>query len=61
MEKEKSIYFYVTYFRKQKENDIDIEYIVPEKKDLQLKCIFVDEIYKNQFYFYNKIFKVIID
>ena len=58
MEKEKSIYFYVTYSKKQKENDIDIDYIVPEKKDLQPKCIFVDEIYKNQFYYYNKIFKV---
>ena len=31
------------------------------KKDLQQNYIFVEEIYKNQFYFYNKIFKVIID
>ena len=31
------------------------------KKDLQQNYIFVEELYKNQFYFYNKTFKVIID
>ena len=55
---EKSLYFFVTYVRKQKENANDVNFVVPEKKDLKPLCIFIDEQYINQFYYYNKIFKV---
>ena len=58
MEQNKSIYFYVTYHRKQKEVISDIDFIFPENKELHPICIFCEEIPKNQIYIYNKIYKV---
>ena len=58
MEQKKSIYFYVTYHRKQKEVISDIDFIFPENKELHPICIFCEEIPKNQIYIYNKIYKV---
>ena len=60
MEKEKSIYFFVTYFTKQKENDIDIDFVVPEKKDLWQNYIFVEDIYKNHFIFIIKYLRLLL-
>jgi hypothetical protein len=54
----KFLYFFITYIRKSKENTNDINFVVPEKKDLKPECIYIDEQYENQFYYYNKIFKV---
>ena len=54
----KPLYFFITYTRKQKENDKDIDFIVPEKKELKPECIYIEELYENQLYYYNKIFKV---
>ena len=53
-----SLYFFITYTRKQKENSEDVEFIVPENKSQKPECIFVDEKYQNQKYIYNKVFKV---
>ena len=53
-----SIYFYINYSRKQKEDIKDVEFIVPENKDHHPICIFNDEKPQNQYYIYNKIYKV---
>lgn len=58
MEKDKSIYFFIAYFRKQKVNISDIEFVVPDNKDMHPTCVYFDELPKNKFYFYNQIFKV---
>ena len=55
---EKPIYFFVKYTRTQKENTKDIDFVVPEKSNLKPVCIYIDEPYENQIYYYNKIFKV---
>ena len=52
MEQNKSIYFYIQYSKKQKENKSNISFVVPEKIDLQPECIFEEEIPKDNFYFY---------
>ena len=53
-----SIYFYITYTRKQKENSRDIEFIVSEKQSEKPECIDIDEKFENKKYFYNKVYKV---
>jgi hypothetical protein len=53
-----SLYFFITYFRKQKENANDIDFVVPENNENKPECIYIDEQYENQLYYYNKIFKV---
>ena len=53
-----SIYFFITYSRKERENSKDIYFIVPEKSELKPECIFTDELNENQRYYYNKIYKV---
>ena len=53
-----SLYFFITYTRKQKENSEDVEFIVSDNKSQKPECIFVDEKYENQKYYYNKVFKV---
>ena len=55
---EKSIYFFVKYNSTQKENTKDIDFVVPEKSNLKPVCIYIDDQYENQIYYYNKIFKV---
>ena len=51
-----SIYFFVTYSRKQKVNDDDIEFSVSEKSNLKPVCIFKKESYEGQRFYYNKIY-----
>ena len=59
MDQNKSIYFFITYFRKQKENDeYAIDFVDPEDKEMQPKCIYVEKSDKDNIFFYNKIFKV---
>ena len=53
-----SLYFFITYTRKQKENSEDVEFIVSDNKSQKPECLFVDEKYENQKYYYNKVFKV---
>ena len=53
-----TIYFFISYQRKEKENANDIEFIVHEKKNQIPSCIYKEESYKNQLYNYNKVFKV---
>ena len=55
---EKSLYFFVTYSRKQHENDSDIEFVVPEKSNMKPVCIHKEEIVQGQRFYYNKIFAV---
>ena len=57
MKQNKSIYFFITYFKKEKEKDSDIYFVEPEGKEMQPECIYKEEIYENQFYYYNKIYK----
>ena len=52
-----SLYFFVTYSRKQKEND-DIEFVMPEKKSLNPVCIYKEEKYESQKFIYNKVFAI---
>ena len=52
----KSIYFFVTYSRKQKENDSDIEFVISEKNNLKPSCIYKEEKFEGQRFYYNKIF-----
>ena len=54
----KEIYFFITYSRKGKENPNEIDFVEPKKKELKPECIYTDEEYKNQIYYYNKIYKV---
>ena len=54
----KFLYFFIQYTKKSKENTNDINYIIPENKELKPKSIYVEEEYENSFYYYNKIFKV---
>ena len=51
-----SIYFFVTYSRKQKVNDDDIEFSVSEKSNLKPVCIFKKESYEGQRFYYDKIY-----
>ena len=57
---EKFLYFFITYQSKEKENENDIKFEIPEDKDLQSESIYVDEQYenKNHYYDYNRIFRV---
>ena len=54
----KSIYFFVTYSRKQKENESDIEFVVSEKSNLKPVCIYKEEKIEGQRFYYNKIFAI---
>ena len=54
----KKIYFFVTYSRKQKENDSDIEFVISEKNNLKPSCIYKEEKFEGQRFYYNKIFAV---
>ena len=52
-----SIYFYITYKRKEKEDENDIEFIDSEEKSEIPECIYVDYNYENGNYYYSKIYK----
>ncbi len=52
------IYFFIFYQRKNKENQDDIDFIIPEDNNKIPKCIYMDEVYDNQMFTYKKIFKV---
>ena len=54
----KQIYFFISYTRKAKENRSEIDFVEPKKKALKPECIYTEEDYKNQIYFYNKVYKV---
>ena len=54
----KSIYFFVTYSRKQKENEEDIEFVGSEKNNLKPTCIHKAEKFEGQRFYYNKIFAI---
>ena len=54
----KSLYFFITYSQKQKENSKDVHFISPENNKLKPLCIYINEQYENQLYNYIKIFKV---
>ena len=54
----KQIYFFISYSRKAKENPNEIDFVEPKTKELKPECIYIDEEYKNQIYYYNKIYKV---
>ena len=58
MEKNEFIYFFITYFRKQKENPSEIDFNVSENKEKPHIIVYFDEQVKNPFYFYTKILKV---
>ena len=53
-----SLYFFITYSRKQKENQKEIEFVVPKENELKPSNIYQEEIIKSPYYIYNKIFKV---
>ena len=55
---DKFLYFFISYEKKQKEDEsvIDIDMILKDKNEL--KCIYVDEKYEDQIYYCNRIFKI---
>ena len=53
-----SLYFFITYSLKQKENQKEIEFVVPKENELKPLNIYQEEIFRSPYYIYNKIFKV---
>ena len=53
-----SLYFFISYPRKKREIAEDIIFVMPEDDNEKPQCIYVDDNYQNQIYFYMKIFKV---
>ena len=51
------IYFIITYQRNKIENASDIDFVIPENKELKPECILSDETYDNKKYYYKKVFK----
>ena len=54
----KFLYFFIKYKQKLKENADDIDFVIPENKNLKPESIYIEERYENPFYYYNKIFRV---
>ena len=53
-----SLYFFISYPRKKKEISNDIDFVEFENNNKIPQCIFIEEKYENQIYYYSKIFKV---
>ncbi len=53
-----SLYFFILYPRKKREIPNDINFVELENNNKIPKCIFIEENYENQIYYYKKIFKV---
>ena len=53
------IYFFIYYPLSKREASGDIYFIKPEKKSKIPICIYKDEIFENNKYYYKKIFKTI--
>ena len=53
-----SLYFFVSYTSTKKENEKDIKFVVPENSSQKPECIYTEDVYKNQTFYYEKIFKV---
>ena len=51
-----SLFFFISYPRQKRDNIDDIVFIVPNNQNPE--CIFTEEFYQNQIYFYKKIYKV---
>ena len=58
MTQNQSLYFFITYSLKQKENQKEIKFVVPKENELKPSNIYQEEIIKSPYYIYNKIFKV---
>ena len=59
MDESKWIYFFISYYRKQKETDeYIIDFVEPENKEFHPKCIYSEHPTKDNIYFYSKVFKV---
>ena len=52
------IYFFISYPKVKKEDNNDIKFVVPAKKEQKPECIHFEEYYDNKSYFYKKVFKV---
>ena len=53
------LYFFISYQKTQKENQNDLVFVVPEKKEHNPECIYSDDdFYDNKQYYDRKIFKV---
>ena len=55
---DKSLYFFVEYTSITKENEDDIYYKKSENRKQILECIYINEQYKKEKFYYRKIFKV---
>ena len=53
-----SLYFFISYPRTKKENPNDILFVESEGNNQKPKCIYINENYDNQIYYYKKIYKV---
>ena len=55
----KFLYFFISYSRRYKEKSDDIIFVYPENNELHPMLIYVEEQYKDNLFYYKKIFKVI--
>jgi effector-binding domain-containing protein len=53
-----SLYFFISYPRKKKDDPNDIIFVEPENTNEKPICVYHDEPYENQLIYYKKIFKV---
>ena len=52
------VYFIISYSRTKKENPNEIDFIIPDNKELKPECLYSDENFDNKIYHYKKIYKV---
>jgi hypothetical protein len=52
-----SLYFFIFYPRPKKEDKNRIKFFIPENKKDRPKCIYTEENYENNNYYYKKICK----
>ena len=53
------IYFFISYPRKEREKDEDIDFVVPDNDEEKPECVYSDDNYENGIHNYRKIFKAI--
>jgi hypothetical protein len=53
-----SLYFFISYQRTKKDDNNEIFFVEPKSENQKPECIYIDENYENQIYYYKRIFKV---
>ena len=53
-----SIYFFILYHTRKKENSNDVNFITSENNNQIPECIYNEDLYQNKIFYYKKIFKI---